>query len=266
MVVPRSFLFFPFFLSLTFSQSILQILPLDRTSPHVALPRSDGHGSVRENDELFCSSWKFSIETNDAGIWETIPKRCVKYVQDYCTGDRYAADSDMVADDAYAFASGVEIAGDGRDVWVFDIDETLLSNLPYYADNGFGSELFNETAFDDWAYKGRAPPLPASVKLYKELLRLGFQVILLTGRVENQRNITVDNLLFAGYASWERLILRGTGDLGKPAVSYKSEKRKELVDEGFRIHGNSGDQWSDLLGWPMATRSFKLPNPLYYIA
>ncbi|KAG9456498.1 hypothetical protein H6P81_001006 [Aristolochia fimbriata] len=264
----RPFLLLPLFFSLTFSQSILRFFPRHQTSAHILLPGSDGGagGSVRQSDELFCSSWKFSVETNDAGVWGRIPERCIQYVQDYCVGDRYAADSARVADDAYAFASAVDVAGDGRDVWIFDIDETLLSNLPYYEDHQFGGELFNETAFNEWAYQGRAPPLPASLKLYNELLQLGFQIVLLTGRAEDQRNSTVDNLLFAGYSSWERLILRGEGDLGIPAVSYKSRKRQELIADEFRIHGNSGDQWSDLLGWPMATRSFKLPNPMYYIA
>ena len=59
---------------------------------------------------------------------------------------------------------------------------------------------------------------------------------------------------------------RGTSDAGKLATTYKSEKRKELEDEGYTIHGSSGDQWSDLLGFAVAKRSFKLPNPMYYIA
>jgi HAD superfamily, subfamily IIIB (Acid phosphatase) len=59
---------------------------------------------------------------------------------------------------------------------------------------------------------------------------------------------------------------RGSSDNGKKAVAYKSEKRAELEAEGYRIHGSSGDQWSDLLGLPMAARSFKLPNPMYYIS
>lgn len=59
---------------------------------------------------------------------------------------------------------------------------------------------------------------------------------------------------------------RQTSDYGKPAIVYKSERRAELEEQGFRIHGSSGDQWSDLLGLPMAIRSFKLPNPMYYIA
>lgn len=58
---------------------------------------------------------------------------------------------------------------------------------------------------------------------------------------------------------------RGPDDHGKLAAIYKSERRNEMAREGNRILGNSGDQWSDLLGSSMSTRSFKLPNPMYYI-
>lgn len=61
------------------------------------------------------------------------------------------------------------------------------------------------------------------------------------------------------------MIYRDSNDIGKKAVVFKSERRATLEAEGFRIHGNSGDQWSDLLGWSTPTRSFKLPNPMYYI-
>ena len=54
--------------------------------------------------------------------------------------------------------------------------------------------------------------------------------------------------------------------VGKTAVQYKSERRAAMEAEGFKILGNSGDQWSDLIGSPMATRSFKLPNPMYFIS
>ncbi|KAJ0964683.1 hypothetical protein J5N97_025821 [Dioscorea zingiberensis] len=117
------------------------------------------------------------------------------------------------------------------------------------------NEVFNDTSFDEWVLKARAPALSASLQLYEELQGLGFQMILLTGRAEAQRNATEENLLFSGEAS----------DIGKTAVVYKSERRAELEAQGYRIHGSSGDQWSDLLGSPMATRSFKLPNPLYHI-
>ncbi|XP_020593397.1 acid phosphatase 1-like [Phalaenopsis equestris] len=241
----------------SYSQKILRILPGDAAI-------SNGNAAANNNG-LFCDSWRLSVETNNAGYWATIPARCLRYVEAYMNGHRYVSDSAVVAADASYFARDINIAGDGKDAWIFDIDETLLSNLPYYRDVGFGSEIFNETSFDEWVDSAKAPFLPASLKLYKELQRLGFTLVLLTGRDEAQRNATEKNLLFAGYRNWERLILREASDVGKPAVIYKSERRAQLKAEGFRIHGSSGDQWSDLFGPPMASRSFKLPNPMYFI-
>nr|GMC47574.1 acid phosphatase 1-like [Ipomoea batatas] len=59
--------------------------------------------------------------------------------------------------------------------------------------------------------------------------------------------------------------VRGANDTGT-AVEYKSKKRTELVKKGYRIIGNIGDQWSDLLGDNAGARTFKLPDPMYYIA
>ncbi|GAB2303697.1 Sigma1B-adaptin [Dionaea muscipula] len=94
---------------------------------------------------------------------------------------------------------------------------------------------------------------------------MGIKVFLLTGRIEQQRNLTVQNLINVGFSNWDKLILRSSDDQGKEAIVYKSEKRSEMASEGYRIVGNSGDQWSDLLGSSMSIRSFKLPNPMYYI-
>ncbi|KAL7193746.1 hypothetical protein ACSBR2_025380 [Camellia fascicularis] len=142
--------------------------------------------------------------------------------------------------EALEYAKSIELGEDAKDVWVFDIDETLLSNLPYYADHGFGLEVFDGVEFDKWVDKAMAPPIESSLKLYEEVLKLGFK-------------------------DWDKLILRATEDHGKLATIYKSEKRNEMVEEGYRILGNSRDQWSDLLGSSVSIRSFKLPNPMYYI-
>lgn len=207
------------------------------------------------------------METNDAGKWELVPRRCVGFVRDYVSGERYAVDSDAVAESSIAYATRVaaEKNQNGKIAWVFDIDETLLSNVPYYADHGYGSEAFDETSWNEWVVLAKAPVLPASLRLYNELQKHGFAIFLLTGRDEPQRNFTESNLLSAGYSNWKRLILRGSSDQGKAATIYKSEKRKEIEDEGYVIYGSSGDQWSDLTGFAVARRSFKLPNPLYFI-
>lgn len=52
---------------------------------------------------------------------------------------------------------------------------------------------------------------------------------------------------------------------GKGANIFKSAIRKQLIDEGYRIRGNVGDQWSDLQGDYLADRNFKIPNPMYYV-
>ncbi|XP_057966965.1 acid phosphatase 1-like isoform X2 [Malania oleifera] len=157
------------FLSLFFnalSQSLIEMLPEHRRS---------GHRLILRDDNLFCDSWRFSVETNDAGFWKTIPQRCLRFVQDYMTDERYQSDLKVVATDSLEFAKSVELAGDGKDAWIFDIDETLLSNLPYYEVHGFGSETFDERTFDDWIDLAEAPAILASLSLYKELKQMGFK-------------------------------------------------------------------------------------------
>ncbi|OMO67373.1 Acid phosphatase (Class B) [Corchorus capsularis] len=257
-------------LSLSLSIIFLLLSPLISSAssqPIIRLPtETTNRKSTVDGDDLYCSSWHLAVETNNAGSWKTIPTRCRSYVQDYMTGQRYTSDSEIAANFSLAHASSVEIGRDGKDAWVFDVDETLLSNLKYYEDRGFGSEIFDEDSFNAWVDLAVAPAIPASLKLYNEVKQMGFKIFLLTGRSESQRNVTAKNLLFAGYTGWERLILRGHSDEGTKATAYKSERRSELLDEGYRIQGNSGDQWSDLQGFAVAKRSFKLPNPMYYIA
>ncbi|CAI9286019.1 unnamed protein product [Lactuca saligna] len=250
------------FATSSLSERLIRMSTEDRgaSSVHSGVPSS------RRNQDLLCESWKFSVETNDAGVWYTVPEKCVSFVNNYLNGERYRYDSEVIADYAIEYAKTVNIAGDGKDAWIFDVDETLLSNLPWYATHGFGSEVFDEDSFNEWVDLAEAPALPASLRLYNELQQLGFKIFLLTGRTESQRKSTDKNLLDAEYTNYESLILRASSDEGKPATLYKSEKRQELMDGGYRIHGSSGDQWSDLLGFAVGTRSFKLPNPMYYIS
>ncbi|KAF8058165.1 hypothetical protein N665_1249s0008 [Sinapis alba] len=247
-----------------------------RTS-FIKLPRSDGSPSSAA--DTYCESWRLAVETNNAGTWDVLPSLCVDSVADYLNGEQYGSDYSVIVDYALAFAETVKISGDGKDVWIFDIDETLLTNIGYYRAHGYGvsrSEPFESKSFNEWVEQGTAPAFAASLRMYNALKKLGFTIVLLTGRDEDQRNVTETNLRDVGYSCWERLILRGPYDQGKSATNYKSEQRSKLIDQGFKIHGNTGsaglepllntgDQWSDLLGFAVADRSFKIPNPMYYI-
>ncbi|GMH29679.1 hypothetical protein Nepgr_031522 [Nepenthes gracilis] len=250
--------------SIAFSEDALHAHPLPRP---LILEYTEMIEPKIEDEEagLRCTSWRFAAETNNLNPWKTIPSECVDYVKNYMMGWGYTLDLERVSNEAAVYARGAELMGDGKDAWVFDVDETLLSNLPYYTRHGYGLEIFDPVEFDKWVDEAMAPAIEPSLRLYEEVLDLGFKIFLLTGRSEKQRDITVQNLMNVGFRNWDKLMLRASDDHGKLATVYKSEKRGDMVKEGYRILGNSGDQWSDILGSSMSARSFKLPNPMYYI-
>ncbi|KAI3521470.1 hypothetical protein L1887_10938 [Cichorium endivia] len=230
---------------------------------HLLKPHS-GSGGHKHSD-LNCLSWRLAVETNNLRKWTQVPQECKDYVGHYMLGKQYRRDCDIVAAAAYDYAKALNLTGDGKDVWVFDIDETTLSNLPYYARDtvAFGAIPFNATMFNAWVEEATAPAIPGSLKLYKKLIKLGLKIVFLTGSEDIYREARVKNLKAVGYTTWEKLILKGAGE--GSGVVYKSKKRKELEEAGYRIRGNMGDQWSDLLGNNVGERTFKLPDPMYYI-
>ncbi|KZV46536.1 acid phosphatase 1-like [Dorcoceras hygrometricum] len=237
-----------------------------QTSIHLLRPRQGLGRQLVEGVD--CLSWRLAVETNNLRNWQLVPESCESYVGNYMLGKQYRRDCKVVADAALEYASRLNLTGDGKDIWVFDIDETTLSNSPYYArtDVQFGALPYNATKFNEWVAEGTAPAIPAVRYLYNKLVSLGFKNVILSGTNARFQDVRAANLHKAGYRSWERLILKGDADKGLSAVAYKSKRRTELVSQGYRIVGNVGDQWSDLLGANAGSRTFKVPDPMYYIA
>ncbi|PON54487.1 Acid phosphatase [Parasponia andersonii] len=253
-----------FFLATLVANAHGSYFPLITNQIHLLRPQSGSGGSYVEG--LSCLSWRFGVETNNVIGWKTVPVTCEDYIGHYMLGSQYRKDSKVIAKEGFFHVKSLNLSKNGKDIWVFDVDETTLSNLPYYAEHGFGVEPYNSTEFNAWVLTGNAPALPETLKLYKKLLSLGVKVVFLTGRTEDQRTVTETNLKSVGYHNWEKLILKGKEFSGKTAVAYKSAQRKKLEEEdGYRIIGNIGDQWSDLLGTNTGLRTFKLPDPMYYI-
>lgn len=125
---------FSFAASLNNPDSLTLPRPLIVEDPHVDAE----HGSGKDDLIMHCQSWRFGVEANNIRSWKTIPSECADYVMDYMMKRGYDYDLQMVANEAGNYARTVQLVGDGNDIWIFDIDETLLSNLPYYADHGFG--------------------------------------------------------------------------------------------------------------------------------
>lgn len=145
---------------------------------------------------------------------------------------------------------------------VLDIDETALSNWNEEMQDDFG---YIAKDWNEWVEKKQAPAIAGTLRLYKEAVVHRVDVFFISGRGEAQRNATADNLRSAGYDRWVGLALRGPHPKEQSTTEYKSGERKKIVDAGYQIILNVGDQLSDLNGSPPAERSVKLPNPFYYI-
>ncbi|KAK9931250.1 hypothetical protein M0R45_018534 [Rubus argutus] len=63
-----------------------------------------------------------------------------------------------------------------------------------------------------------------------------------------------------------RLSTRGLDDEVKGLQNYKADVREQLMGGGYSNWGILGDQYSSIEGLPRAKRTFKLPNPLYYVS
>ncbi|TKY62320.1 Acid phosphatase 1 [Spatholobus suberectus] len=222
---------------------------------------------LEDNLKNYCESWRINVELNNIRGFGVVPQECVNHVKKYMTSSQYKADSVRAVEEVRLYLSGCcTLKGDGKDSWIFDIDETLLSTIPYYKKHGFGGEKLNATSLEAWMKQSKAPALDHTLELFHEIKNRGINIFLISSRKENLRSPTVDNLVKVGYHGWASLTFRGLDDELLEVKKYHSKVRQQLVDEGYRIWGIVGDQWSSFDGLPMAKRTFKLPNSIYYVA
>lgn len=220
-----------------------------------------------EPNERFGLSWRLAVEANNVRPWRTVPPQCYNHVQKYMSGGQYEHDLNLVVKHILLYANEIPLARDGMDAWILDVDDTCISNISYYEAMRFGCDPFDSKIFKAWITKGMCPAIPAVQGLFKALIEKGFKVFLLTGRDEaTLAKITTNNLHNQGFTGYQRLILRSAQYKGQSAVTYKSTIRKEIEGQGYRIWGNVGDQWSDLQGECLGKRTFKIPNPMYFIS
>jgi acid phosphatase len=183
-----------------------------------------------------------------------------------CTGDGgcYETDLKHQAELAIAFLDRrVTKAAPGEKLAVvLDIDETSLSNWDVEKQDDFG---YIAKDWNDFEASGKAPAIAGTLELFNDALKHGVSVFFITGRSEDQRDFTASNLKSVGYHDWGGLALRGPHPSTQSVTEYKSGERKKIVDAGYKIIVNMGDQISDLNGPAQAELSVKLPNPFYYI-
>jgi len=154
---------------------------------------------------------------------------------------------------------------------VLDIDETSLSNWPQIVADDYGRITNGPCNLpagpcgqSTWEARGEDEAIVPTLKLFNRARQLGVSVFFITGRNELVRFATEANLRRAGYAGWSEVMMRPARTTTPSAADYKTPERAKIVQRGFTIIANVGDQPSDLAGG-YAERTFLVPNPFYRI-
>lgn len=157
---------------------------------------------------------------------------------------------------------------------VLDIDETSLSNWDEIYHNDFGyipggaCDLTSKAGCGahDWELGASAPAIQPTLELFNAAKTMYVAVFFVTGRYDDglERAATELNLRNAGYFGWDGLRLRDPKQPRASVAEYKRDARMAIEKLGYTIIANVGDQHSDLaLGH--AERTFKVPNPFYFL-
>lgn len=84
-----------------------------------------------------------NVELHNIREFEVVPEECVDYVGKYMKSTQYEVDSERAIEECMVYLStSCSLKRDGRDAWIFDIDDTLLSTVPYYKKHQYGYRLF----------------------------------------------------------------------------------------------------------------------------
>jgi acid phosphatase len=187
----------------------------------------------------------------------------------YIDSGRYAADCAAVAARARAYLDR-RARQVPKPAAVFDIDETSLSNWPAYRVNGWTRLTAGECDLEKgpcglraWQAMAKSKAIPATLELARHARRLGVAVFFISGRPPSLREATERNLQAEGY-EWDGVVLLPEGATFKSAADFKTPERRRLAEQGYTILISIGDQESDLAGG-FVERTFKLPNPVYFL-
>ena len=192
-----------------------------------------------------------------------------RQVEQYIASGRYEADFAKVVAQAQAYIEQRAMKA-VRPAVVLDIDETSLSNWPAYKANGWGRVVAGECSLETgpcglraWQASGQAKALAPTLALVRRARALGVAVFFISGRPHALLDATERNLREQGYA-WDDVIVFPEGASFASAVDFKAPERRKIAERGFTILLTMGDQESDLKGG-YAERTFKLPNPVYFL-
>lgn len=188
-------------------------------------------------------------------------------IKDYYYSGKYHKEIDYIINQAYKYLDEQLLAKVDNPAIVLDIDETAISNWPNIENSPFWGDE-SENALEKLlchihkCHQGKnAIAIESVLAFYNYAKQKKVAVFFLTGRTPDLLNVTLENLKKVGYANWDGLYVRPFSMEGRS--EFKPAIRKSLIEIGYNIIINIGDQDSDLAGG-YALKTFKLPNPFYF--
>jgi acid phosphatase len=197
-------------------------------------------------------------------LWET-----QRQIAEYIDSGRYDADFARVAGDALAWLE-TRAPQAAKPAIVLDIDETSLSNWRAYRLNQWARIVdgpcdlaHGPCGLRAWQAMARETALAPTLHLAERSRALGVAVFFVSARPPALRAATERNLRGQGYR-WTEVILLPKDRKFASAAEFKTDARSRIAGQGYTILLTMGDQQSDLDGG-FAERTFKLPNPVYFL-
>lgn len=163
-----------------------------------------------------------------------------------------------VANQARAWVEQRARQGGDKLAIVLDIDETALSNLKHMLEMDFG---YVPALWDQWIADADGVPIAPVLEVFRTARANNVAVFFMTGRKTTDAPGTIRNLRETGLGDYAGLHFK-PNDYAGPTQTFKTDTRRQIVEAGYTIIANIGDQHSDLDGG-FAERTFKLPNPFY---
>lgn len=189
-----------------------------------------------------------------------------KSVKAYHDSGQYSKDQATVMHAATAYLSqrikeNVRSEHPKKLAVVLDIDETTLSNYKRMAEMDFGGK---EMIYEQWQNTGNEPAVKPTLTFYRFAKQHDVAIFFVSAREPAVLKETLKNLHAEGFTGFQAIYIHPEHFKGHSAIPFKSHIRKKIEAKGYDIVASIGDQDSDLKGG-YADKTFKLPNPFYYL-
>jgi predicted secreted acid phosphatase len=197
-------------------------------------------------------------------------QQLIRILIQYHDSGQFLRDHTVVAKAARKHLESLPRAGKReRQAMVLDIDETsLINDWPHLMEPVVQGKDYDPKAWDRWIRSAKAPAAEATLELFHAARDRGIEIFFITGRPVYEQKYVASNLKKRGYDGYTEMITEPVTPQGVPLFAnvhlYKLAARWSIMQRGYRIVLNMGDQASDIRGG-YAEKSFQLPNPFYTV-